>query len=585
LHELLRQFSCERLDAAETDRTLDRHSDFFCRQLRGSEADLRGEAEATALRRMDEDIDNIRRAWRWAVDHGVIERMDEAAAALHHYVRRRARFEEGTALFADVDRMARTHGDGDATRVLPRLLAFQGDVLAETGQRDLAAERLRESLRLIESPTLACEDLRREQALALLRLAGLTDGAAEARPLHERSLSLYRQVGDMGQVALVLSALGFLWKSAGELEKAEACLEEGLKLRRTLQTPGLAAELSFHLGELRTRQGRHEESLRVFREGLTLARRADDRTQEIRGLTSMSTAYIHVGQFDQSEALLRQAIRIQQQLGCSSQLIEATALLGWSFVQQGRYGEAGTCAEQILAQVTGCDRHPGRGLASMLLGAGSLADGQSERARDQLMTAKEYLSVGWQVDWQGRRCVGQALLACCLCHLQQFEAARTELASALQTALQVRSLIAVIHLLPAAAFFYLKRTDHGRARQVFAHAWAQPAVANSRWFHQVLGGEFQKAGMLQAGKAPRTTEPHGNVQRGWRMAQRLRCNLGQDESGPHRASSGSNPGAPTSAQITPGPGPGKSSENNAEFVTSKPRRSRVPRPKARLSGT
>jgi ATP/maltotriose-dependent transcriptional regulator MalT len=298
--------------------------------------------------------------------------------------------------------------------------------------------------------------------------------------------------------------------------------------------------VSFHLGELRARQGRHEESLRVFREGLKLARRAEDRTRELRGLASMSTAYIHVGQFDQSEALLRQAIRLQQQLGCSSQLIEATALLGWSLVHQARYPEAYKCADQILAQVPGGDPHPGRGLASMLLGAGSLAEGQPERAHELLMTAKENLGVGWQVDWQGRRCVAQALLACGLCYLQQFEAARTELASALHTALEVRSLIAALYLLPAAALLWLKRGDACRARQVFSLAWAQPAVGNSRWFHQVLGGAFQKAGILQAGKAPRTIAPHGNVKRVWDMAERQHRALSQNALDPRQASSTSN---------------------------------------------
>jgi hypothetical protein len=281
----------------------------------------------------------------------------------------------------------------------------------------------------------------------------------------------------------------------------------------------------------------------------------------------MSTAYFYTGGFADAETALRRTIRLQEQLGCSSQLPESLFLLGWSLINQGRYEEARECAEEAARVIPDSDPQPQHGLVLSVLGAVSLIEGKAAQARDLLIRAVDELGAGWQVDWHGRRSAIQAVLVCSLCHLQDLDGARRQLTAALTTALQVRSLIAALMLIPAAALFWLKRGDTPRALEIYSVARAQPLVVASRWFDQIVDIELREAESLELRKARPVARQYRNVNCLWQMAEHLCRELSQEPTGSSGDSSRWNPGTPTSAQTSPGPEPANRSEKNAAFVT------------------
>ncbi len=88
LHELLHQYGVDKLaeDAAEAKSVSARHCDYFIGRLIACTDLLRGADQAGALAELDNDIDNVRLAWRRAIEGGDATRLRPAMDTLGFYL-------------------------------------------------------------------------------------------------------------------------------------------------------------------------------------------------------------------------------------------------------------------------------------------------------------------------------------------------------------------------------------------------------------------------------------------------------------------------------------------------------------------
>ena len=101
LHELLRQYAEERLQetADETEGVYQRHSRYMLSFLGHKEKDLEGKQQKEALEEIQREIDNVRAAWQWAVEHKREEEIAGAAHALWFFYDTRGWYTEGEQAF------------------------------------------------------------------------------------------------------------------------------------------------------------------------------------------------------------------------------------------------------------------------------------------------------------------------------------------------------------------------------------------------------------------------------------------------------------------------------------------------------
>ena len=106
VHELLRQYGADKLaeNPAQEATVRNRHCAFFCATLHQREADLKGPGQRAALTEIEADLDNVRVAWAWAVDHRKLAAVDQALEALYNFYWFRSSFQEG---HDDFDRAVR----------------------------------------------------------------------------------------------------------------------------------------------------------------------------------------------------------------------------------------------------------------------------------------------------------------------------------------------------------------------------------------------------------------------------------------------------------------------------------------------
>ncbi len=142
--ETIRQFAEERLAESGTgETTRDRHAVFFADQAEATFELFRGPQEARAYRFVDDEMPNLRAAFRWAVDHGLGDPAVRIAACVHEPARFRLRTETfGWA--AEVVDLARRTGH----RKLPLLLTMACDSAWGLGRLDEAKRHGDEAISL-----------------------------------------------------------------------------------------------------------------------------------------------------------------------------------------------------------------------------------------------------------------------------------------------------------------------------------------------------------------------------------------------------------------------------------------------------
>lgn len=233
----------------------------------------------------------------------------------------------------------RDFGDNDG---LAASLHNMGVLHADIGAHDLATKALEEARRMRE-------DLGDKANLASteLRIGILHEQQGEyarAAACYERAIALSEDVpGDTDNLAAALCNMGGLLIARGEPSRALPLLERAQSLLKgSIETPG-NSYVEYNLGLARVAQGNIQEGLAA----LSTAQRIQQRCGDIRHLSATLSAKAVIearrGEYASAEALLQQALEIQDRLDEHQARVHTLRLLGQCKAQQGQSKDAERC--------------------------------------------------------------------------------------------------------------------------------------------------------------------------------------------------------------------------------------------------
>jgi predicted ATPase/class 3 adenylate cyclase len=284
LLETVRAYALERLAGgggwAEAH---DRHAAYYMALAEPAAAELQGRGQLGWLDRLESEHDNLRAAMSWLVDHGVIE----------HAIR----------LLSVTWRFWWLHGHAAE--------------FARLGEQIVAGSK--------HLPPY-------QRALALTGTGFMlfaNGDRARAQELFEQSLSLYRPA--RGKLAVVLTAavLGMLGRVAalrGDYSRASELLGQSQALLGELSDYDFAgyARVQYllftgmvdnFLGQVRLSQGDHDGAARLFADGLTTARRAQDRILALASLYDLALGSSAQGDLAGAAGYLKEALALAAEAG------------------------------------------------------------------------------------------------------------------------------------------------------------------------------------------------------------------------------------------------------------------------------
>jgi predicted ATPase len=284
LLETIRGYALERLaGGGDWVRAHDRHAAYFQALAEPSDADLAGPAQLAWLRRLETEHDNVLAAMSWLLDQGHLDRAARLFLMTWRFWWLRGHLAE---------------------------LARLGDELAAVSD-DLPPY---------------------QRAVALTGAGSIRNNngdPAQAQALFEQTLPLYRQTSEKLGVMLhatVLAILGHLAATRGDYAGASNLLDEGQALVKEFRDENLAgyaclqqlltvAYTDNFLGQVRLYQADNDAAAQLFTDGLTVARRADDRIPILVSLYDLGLARQAQGDLAGAAGHLKEGLAIAAEAG------------------------------------------------------------------------------------------------------------------------------------------------------------------------------------------------------------------------------------------------------------------------------
>ena len=502
LHELLRQYALGRLDDAPPERRAelhDRHCAYYSDALERWTAGLKGARQREAMEEIDQEIENARLAWLWAVDHGQVDRLAKGIDALALYYIWRVRFVEGeTALRAAAQGLEAIAGSNPGARLLlPRALALWGNFLIEQGRREPGTEAVRRALAVVDELEAAGHDVRAERALTLHSLAIIKryyySDPHDAEALYRQAIALFEQVGDRWSTARSLDGLGILIEDLGRFREAQALCEQSLAISRDLGDRRGMAGAMIDLGVIAWVQGRLDDAFPLLEQSAGIYRSLDDWSGLSRTIKSLGELLVRRGMFDDGLIVLESGIQICDELGDHFGVGDQLPFAAEARIHLGHYAEALADTKQVSAIIAIFPYRWTRAFNLFLQGLALLATSPSARTGEALALLQE-AAAGFE---EVHHCENWAWVAGPLglaAHLTgDQDLARQSVRDALQTGIDMGVFMPLMYALPVAARLLADRGDVERAVEVYACAGRSGFVANSRWFQDLVGAQIEAA--------------------------------------------------------------------------------------------
>jgi predicted ATPase len=321
LLEPVRQYARELLVAsAELDALRRQHAVFyldFAQQLE-SDANAGGPGREAAHAALEQELENLRTAMRWCVEHGAAQMGLRLGRAHWNLWVVRGRFTEGQAWLTQ---MAALPAAGEAPTMRAVALSITASLAWRQGSYAQALDIYAVALPLLRQGNdpwlLYC-------ALADLGCIALYQGDYEAaRAYFDESLGAARAAGDRPSEAMSLTNLGWLASVQADFPTARAQCEASLALARAVGDAWVEGDSLNFLGHAALLQGDLVTARQRLEESVVVNRRIGERYGLAYALDGLGQVARVEGHYAEARSELHESLRLHEQLGDRAGMAES----------------------------------------------------------------------------------------------------------------------------------------------------------------------------------------------------------------------------------------------------------------------
>lgn len=410
MHELLRQCAADHLtgESGEEVEARDAHCAYYAEFMHERfDALVRGGRQREAIQEIATELDNVRAAWKWALQQDDIQALHKSLSVLSNFYEFQARYREALGVFDNA--VAHLDGadaevSGERGIVLADLSTHLGWMYIRLGRLERADAVLTRSRHLFATlertpvPGLGTEPL---TALGVLSLTeGEYEQAAE-RGKQARRLSRERDDPYNEQVALyVLTNAAY---ATGDNAAASRHAERAYALSQETGNRWFMAYVLNQLGDIAQAQGDYEQAAQHYRAGYEIREAFGDPEGMAIARARLGEIALAQEEFDDAEECYRRSLDIYRDIGDSGGLATAYEGLGRVAVARGEIATARDHLAQALKIAT--EIHYVPRLLSVLISAAELflTCGQWRHGADLLAAVGTHTAGGSESETRVRR--------------------------------------------------------------------------------------------------------------------------------------------------------------------------------------
>ncbi|MEZ4863068.1 MAG: BTAD domain-containing putative transcriptional regulator [Caldilineaceae bacterium] len=341
MHEFVRQYAMEQMQTqpAVLERLREQHATYYLALLARERE--RFVCDIVALQRMQHELDNLRLAWRWAVDHMRLDLLGQSCHALAQFYQLFSLYTEGEFTFG---------------QAVTRIQSWRAEPLA--GLLPEAAKRT--SL----PQTLVLAKLQVEQAHFCARLAQL-DKAEKLTQAAWQAGSLLVDPMLQAQTYLCMSLIQGM---RGDFTSVRAAAEQAMRYGRLAQLTEIEAAALQDLGVAFFALGDVAQGLNQLHRALAIIQQRNFYVEA--GIyTNLRTCYQWTGDLHNAYYYLQQALQIHEDLNLLTPSADILNALAELLLQLGLYDLATHNAYKAQEVANALGRYDVEAYASCLLAA------------------------------------------------------------------------------------------------------------------------------------------------------------------------------------------------------------------------
>ncbi len=389
LLETIRQYAREKLQASgEEDEVRSRHFEQFLRLAEEAEPALRSIEQLTWLRRLELEHDNIRAALDWARARGDVEAGLRLSAAFFRFWYLRGHFNEGRAWLEGLLASA----DASPPRVRARALRTAGMLARDQGDFAAAQARFDKSMALFRE----LGDLQSvvDVLLGVTMIPLRRGDMASLRAVLDEALTIAADTHYEWGIAEALHILGHVEVTQREYAKAHAHFAESVQRFRALDNKWNLAHPLTDLGREALRRGDYATARALFNESLAVFKEFGGKQSIASTLDDLGNVAEAVGDDATARALYEESLMMYRQAGLKPGIMQALQGLIMVVQRQGEYETARALADESM----GIARELGAkaGIAGGLRALAFLAYRQGDYAQANSLF-REGLRIVWEL--------------------------------------------------------------------------------------------------------------------------------------------------------------------------------------------
>ncbi|GAA5528976.1 tetratricopeptide repeat protein [Herpetosiphon gulosus] len=350
MHRLIQQYAAEQLQPMPTTAmtTTKRHSVYYLALVRRHTLALSGSQPQASIRLLRDDLDNIRQAWLWALEHGATHLVHASLAGLSQLYDLMGLYHEAIrVLQTSISQIQRQPTSLQQQRLLMRLtialashfnaaadyrtaeqVGQQALDLAQTldlpqyiaacllqigiaqrnyGQFAAAEQSLQRSIAIAQ--TLPLKQVYAHALRSLGFLAYLQGNYAMALRYHEQALAFYRLLHDQRSINLAQNTLALIALAQGDPQHAWDQLAAILTRCQVLEDGWGEALTLNNLGAVVQAQGDPVRAIDYYQKALSIRQRIGDRWGEGISLSNLAAAWHEQADYQTAYQITIQAIQ------------------------------------------------------------------------------------------------------------------------------------------------------------------------------------------------------------------------------------------------------------------------------------
>ncbi|MEQ8676620.1 MAG: protein kinase [Aggregatilineales bacterium] len=409
VHKLLQQYADEQfVGCAESEDDVHmKHADYYSKFLNKVEANFDTKRESATIDAIEVEFDNIRVAWRWALDNKQWEEIDRVLHTMLLFFLGRSMLTEGIATFDTLIKALEADNQSETVlywRAKSRLAWLSGRLGHYNLVHDLSSaaysyfsetNNTREIIWSLNNLSYACmftgdyqgaievaneaaelSEKARQPNLLYTSLANrgyaefLSGDYEKARDTYEILFQSQHTNPDFSPMnaAFGLNNLGEINQALGKFKEAKALFHEANDIFKSYKHKrGMAFSLN-NLAGIHFVIGDHETASDLYKEAYRLYKDIGDRSGIGHSLSALGNSAVVIGDFDLAKDYYQQSLQIRRELGDRRTIADSLGDLATLAFSAGDIALASKLADESYALRTAIGDKQGTAMALMMRG-------------------------------------------------------------------------------------------------------------------------------------------------------------------------------------------------------------------------